>query len=72
MVNLPAEVTELKQRIEMLERRLAGGGDICPRCKEPTFNLTNSAPDPIFGAAGGQRRTYECSKCGFNESKIVT
>jgi len=68
--HLPDEVDALKQRIANLETMLSGGGDLCPRCKKPTFNLTDSRPDETFGAVGVSKRTYLCSDCGFTESKL--
>jgi len=71
ITHLPEEVDFLKQRIADLEERLVGGGEICPRCNQRTFKLTDSVPDKDFGAIGVQIRTYKCANCGLSESKSV-
>ncbi|MCH4582520.1 hypothetical protein [Achromobacter xylosoxidans] len=69
--SVPKEIDELKERIARLEAAVNGGGsgDICPKCRKPTFELTDTAPDPTFGDLGVQRRTYRCSSCGHSEFK---
>lgn len=68
---LPAEVEELKNRVAQLEARVSGGGaaDICPKCRNPSFELDRTENDPTFGDLGIQRRVYVCSGCGHTEYK---
>jgi transposase-like protein len=67
---LPAEVQALRERIEALEKRLAGGsGQRCPVCNSTDFKVTGSAPDADFSFAGVMRDTYRCKDCGHQESR---
>jgi hypothetical protein len=69
--SLPERFDELESRLKILENKLVGDGDICPRCKNPNFKLIKSEPDKIFGGLGSQRRTYVCSFCEFTEEKLI-
>ena len=68
---VPARIDTLEKRLADLEKKMAGGGDICPRCKQPTFALIESKPDDTFGELGFQKRTYKCEACGFSEKKLI-
>lgn len=45
-------------------------GDICPRCRERSWNLESSRPDKVYGELGGMRRAYRCSVCDFSEERL--
>ena len=42
MKESPERIDALEKRIKSLEKRLSGTGDICPKCKQPTFELFDS------------------------------
>jgi len=63
---LPAKVAELEKRLEALENQDTTL-DICPKCKQATFELISSTPHPIFGDVGTILRTYKCNSCNFSE-----
>lgn len=67
-LELQKENLNLKQRISELE---LVDGERCPKCRQRTYELISSKADPTFGALGGVQRTYECSKCGFSEPRLV-
>ncbi len=64
---LREENIQLKEQISNFAK-----GDPCPKCKQPSWEIESSKPDPTFGDLGGQRRTYKCSECGFTEDKVIT
>ncbi len=70
-----AQATDLLEEKGKLEKKLIkikeSSGDICPKCKSNTYNLSESRPHPLFGEVGMKERTYLCSTCGFKESKTV-
>lgn len=63
------ENTDLKQQIRNASP--SDGGDPCPKCRKRTWRPLWSRPDAVFGVAGGSRRFYQCSSCGFNEERVV-
>jgi hypothetical protein len=68
---LPAKLEALEKRVAELENKVTLTADNCPKCKAKTFELLSTAPDPVFGEMGVQKRLYQCSACGFEESKSV-
>ena len=68
---LPGRVEELEQRLALLENKPVSTGDICPKCKNETFELISTEPDPLMGQMGIQLRKYKCSSCNFEESKSI-
>ena len=62
------ENTELKKKIRDLT---SASGETCPECKNQTFSIASSRPDPTFGELGGIQRTHRCSACGFSENRLV-
>ena len=69
LASILEENAALKQRIKENENI---EGDPCPKCRMRSYQLVSSKPDDIFGEAGGIRRLYKCSSCGFSEEKLVT
>jgi hypothetical protein len=63
------ENTRFKARISELE---STEGEKCPKCQKRGWQVESSRPDPVFGQAGGIRRTYKCSLCGFSEEHLLT
>lgn len=59
----------LAERVRELEQ---AEGEPCPKCRKRTWELHGSRADPIFGVAGGVRRTYKCLSCGYTEEKLIT
>ena len=68
MKEAPDRIDILEQRIEALETRLAGTGDICDKCKQPTLEFDSSKI--IEKTLGITEITYKCSNCGY--LKVVT
>lgn len=66
---LPAEVEQLRAKVDALEARLApGGGVICPKCREPRFMLESSGPERgPFGTLGAREYRYRCASCGYED-----
>jgi hypothetical protein len=63
----PDRIDELTKRIESLEKRLSGSGDICKKCKQPTFELVDvKVLEEILGL---KKYIYKCSNCGFEDFK---
>lgn len=58
----------LKREIEELS---TPKGELCPSCAKPTWRVTGSQRDAMFGDLGGIRRTYKCEPCGYTESVLV-
>ena len=54
----PDRIDALEKRLGTLENRLSGTGNICPKCKEPKFQLINQS---------GGKFNYECSACNYRE-----
>ncbi|MEQ1484783.1 hypothetical protein [Methyloglobulus sp.] len=71
LIGLPSRIEALEKRVSELESKGITTGDSCPKCKAKTFELISTAPDPLFGEMGVQKRLYKCSACGFEESKNV-
>lgn len=65
-VELKSDNLELKQQIEEFSK-----GEPCPKCRKATWQLIDSKPHPMLGAAGAIERTYECSECGFSEKRTI-
>jgi len=57
----PDKIEELGKRILALENKLSGKGDVCPKCKEPSFELISS---------NVRSRVYKCTNCGFEEKTL--
>ena len=68
---LPNRVNELEKRIAELESKPSSNDEICPKCKQKTFELISSQKDKTFGPLGVYERTYKCSSCGFEEAKLL-
>jgi ribosomal protein L37AE/L43A len=67
---LPAEVQELRARVEALEAQLAGKpGTLCPICNATGFKRVSSKPHPEFGFAGIKLDSYRCDACGHAEDR---
>jgi ribosomal protein L37AE/L43A len=64
-------VEALEQRITALKNTPVATGDVCPKCKQKTFELMSTEPVPIIGQLGVQKRVYKCPSCSFEESKSV-
>lgn len=71
LMELPSRLDALEKRIALLEKRFAGGAEVCPRCSETDFRLISSRPHPVFGEMGTKERLYRCGQCGFEETKTV-
>lgn len=56
---------------EKLEELTSASGEKCPSCNNRTFKIILTRPHPTFGELGKKEREYKCSKCGFEESKMV-
>ncbi len=68
-IRLRERVTQLEARIGELEH---ADGEPCPKCRKRTWVVESSEPDPMFGRLGGVRRKYQCTDCGFVETKLIT
>jgi hypothetical protein len=68
---LPQRVESLEKRIAELENKPISTGDVCPKCKNKTFELISTRKHPVFGDAGVHERFYKCSKCEFEETKTA-
>jgi hypothetical protein len=68
IADLVSENANLKGKLHTLT---SGIGELCPKCNNRTFKLISTKPHPIFGEMGAKERAYECSGCGFAESKLV-
>ena len=66
----PDRLDALEIRVKTLEERLSGSGDICPRCKETTYELLDTQPHPIAGDLGGRVDYFECSSCGYKDEVL--
>lgn len=55
----------LKKRVDVLEAKLAPAtGEICPKCRQPTFRVIDNRPMPHFEWAGKSLDTLQCDSCG--------
>ena len=63
---IPVKIAELEKRLEALENQ-DKTLDMCPKCKQATYELISSIPHPIFGDVGSKLRTYKCKECNFSE-----
>jgi len=66
-IQLRDENLQLKQRLDSCTK-----GDICPKCRKPTWQLEESKPHPIMKDVGVILRTYKCSDCGFTEDYNIS
>lgn len=66
-IRLRDENLNLKQDLDGYTK-----GNICPRCKKPTWKLKSSKPHPIMHHAGVLIRTFKCEECGFMEEYNYT
>ncbi len=62
----PERIDALEKRIASLEKQLSGTGDICPKCKKPTFELVGAKM--VEEILGIRQFNYKCSNCGFMDS----
>ena len=61
----PDDLDALKARVEALEARLAPAtGEICPKCRKPSFRVVSNRPMPHFEWAGKSLDTLRCDACG--------
>ena len=61
----PDDLDALKVRVEALEARLAPAtGEICPKCRKPSFRVVSNRPMPHFEWAGKSLDTLRCDACG--------
>jgi hypothetical protein len=70
MKESPARIDALDKRIISIEKRLSGSGDICPKCKQPTYELVETKI--IEETLGIRQFNYKCSNCNFTDSKTKT
>ena len=56
---------------EKFQELVSVEGELCPKCKNRTFELISSKPHPTFGEIGYRERQYKCLGCGFAESTII-
>ena len=69
---LPDRYAHLEKRVAELEARLAPAtGDVCPKCRRPSFELMDTKPNLFFGDPGLADRVYRCRGCGFQEMRTV-
>lgn len=68
LATLVSENAEMKEKIHALT---SATGEVCPKCNNRTFELISTRPHPTFGELGSKERQYECSGCGFSETKMV-
>jgi regulator of replication initiation timing len=66
-IQLRDENLQLKQELDRYTK-----GDVCPRCKKPTWKLESSQPHSTFGNLGVIARVYKCSDCGLSEEYTIT
>lgn len=62
---LREENLKLRQEIERFTK-----GDLCPKCKQPSWTLEGSRPHPTFGELGALEKTYKCQECGYAENRL--
>jgi len=72
VVELKEDHTRLREENLKLREEIARftKGDLCPKCKQPSWTLEDSRPHPTFGNLGVLERTYKCKDCGFTENRI--
>lgn len=70
MKESPARIDALEKRIASLEKRLSGSGDICPKCKQTTYELVGTKM--LEEVLGLRQFTYKCSNCNFTDSVSKT
>jgi predicted nucleic-acid-binding Zn-ribbon protein len=68
---LPQKVESLEKRVAELEKNPASTDDICPKCKNNSYELISTKPHKHLGIVGVKDRLYRCSQCGFEEIKTV-
>lgn len=68
IAGLLSENAELKEELHALT---SADGELCPKCRNRTFELISSKPHAIFGDAGAKERDFKCSNCGFEESQFI-
>ncbi len=67
MAAMLEENDELKRKLRAIDN---SDFDPCPRCKQPTFRLEESKPDPTFGEIGGRVHSFRCSNCDYTDQKF--
>jgi len=68
MADLISENADMKEKLASLT---SATGELCPKCNNRTFQIIATRSHPTFGAVGAKERDYECSGCGFKESKLI-
>lgn len=68
-IELRNQVIALQEQVKSLS---AADGEPCPSCRQRSWVVAKSEPDPTFGDLGAIKRTYNCSSCGFTETKLIT
>ena len=68
MADLIAENASMKEKLHSLT---SATGEQCPKCNNRTFQIISTRRHPTFGDLGAKEREYECSGCGFAESKFI-
>ena len=62
---LREECASLRQELERYTK-----GELCPKCRKPSWTLESSRPHPVFGDAGVLEKTYKCTECGYTENRL--
>lgn len=67
----PAEIDALSKRVATLEAQIAPAtGGACPKCRGMHFTLIRSEPEPPpWGQMGAMQDCYECSACGYTDTR---
>lgn len=68
MAELISENAVLKEKLFSFTRT---SGELCPKCNNRTFEIISTKPHPTFGDLGAKERLYQCTGCGFQESKLI-
>lgn len=68
IADLISENAKLKVELHALT---SSTGEICPKCKNRTFEIISTKPHKIFGNMGAKEREYKCSVCEFTEAKFI-
>lgn len=64
IVKMPDEIEALTKRIQAIEDRISGAGEICPFCRNPTGELLSIQPDALLGFGGLSKHFFKCKECG--------
>lgn len=70
MNETPERVDALEARIASLEAILAPAtGEICPKCRKPSFHIISNRPMPHFEWAGKSLDKWRCDECSHEMEK---